>query len=598
MEQVTDTCGEQGEDMTADVDEAANSSFKCFTLCCKTITISIIALFVIIFGIHTWNSNNTAPITNSESQTQTPDLQCPKFQCTKFNPQNGKCMIYLPSHADTLLIYATDFTERGMVYPPMTKYEWEVDWGATGSLDSSILNISGPFDKDQIQSYDIDLKISYQSPYHLYKENCAFELVVYKTPLFGIDLGTTFSCIAYQFPEKNLQTNKRDIKYITADLSKTRQKCIPTAIYFPSNKQHTVLVGYEAREKLNSDPQNVIFDIKRIIGRKWKDPEVKQFAKTHPFEITTTYPDEDNIRIKIKNRNMRISPEQALAVILKHLAQTAMRVLNIPTEVRIGAVVSIPAFFHNGQRRAIQSAAKLANIEVKELVVEPTAGAMAHKYYSSVAEDDLKLFQVFDYGGGTLDCSVMRCTGLECEVLGVAGNSTLGGIDYDRVIREIIIDKLKIDKTKINEGELLEDSEMIKKWLSKNDQYSYKYKDKSSIIITRTEFEKHPKTQKLVESAMKLAKLAMNGSPKVFKFSNIRMILMIGGSSNLPIIRKTIEKTFSTSNRHSITVQYLEEGDSQLMVTAGSAVLAGYMAYDRKITVSNVIPLPLGFSVC
>eukprot|EP01084_Bolivina_argentea_P316463 548576_1 len=275
-----------------------------------------------------------------------------------------------------------------------------------------------------------------------------------------------------------------------------------------------------------------------------------------------------------------------------------MRVLNIPTEVRIGAVVSIPAFFHNGQRRAIQSAAKLANIEVKELVVEPTAGAMAHKYYSSVAEDDLKLFQVFDYGGGTLDCSVMRCTGLECEVLGVAGNSTLGGIDYDRVIREIIIDKLKIDKTKINEGELLEDSEMIKKWLSKNDQYSYKYKDKSSIIITRTEFEKHPKTQKLVESAMKLAKLAMNGSPKVFKFSNIRMILMIGGSSNLPIIRKTIEKTFSTSNRHSITVQYLEEGDSQLMVTAGSAVLAGYMAYDRKITVSNVIPLPLGFSVC
>ena len=167
----------------------------------------------------------------------------------------------------------------------------------------------------------------------------------------------------------------------------------------------------------------------------------------------------------------------------------------------------------------------------------------------------------------------------------------------DHVIKNIIIKKLvnkyKIDPAEIDEAELLEDSEMIKISLSENDQHSYKYKNKNPIIITRSDFENDSQTQKLIKSAVKTAKDAMQTNDK-FKSSNIRMILMIGGSSNIPIIQTKLAQTFS---RKTLNVQF-PEFDPQLMVITGSAVLAGSMIYDNKCTVTDVIPLPLGFEVC
>eukprot|EP01083_Nonionella_stella_P094265 264411_1 len=419
---------------------------------------------------------------------------------------------------------------------------------------------------------------------------CIIKLIYQPAPYFGIDLGTTFSCIAYQYPDT------RQTKIIIADTSAKRQYCIPTAVYFPPKKKDKLLFGYEARHKLATDPENVIFDIKRIIGRKFNDPEVALFANNHQFKITTEH---DSIQIIIPNRNIMISPEQALGVILKHLVQMAVKEVNIVTDEAINVVISIPAFFHNGQRRAVISAARLAHLDAKILIIEPTAAAIAHMQRSTLPKDDYKLFLVFDYGGGTLDCSVMRCAGLECNVLAVAGNSTLGGIDFDYVIKDIIETKMKdtygINREEMDEAQLLEDSERIKIGLSVNEQYSYKYKDKPEIIIKRTEFEKHTQTEKLLKAAMKTAKDAITPDTDHPQFvaSNVRMLLMIGGSSKIPLVKKKLRKAFTRTN---LKLEF-PELDPQLMVITGSAVLAGSMIYDKKVPVTDVIPLSLGFDV-
>eukprot|EP01084_Bolivina_argentea_P250488 419684_1 len=477
--------------------------------------------------------------------------------------------------------------------PTDTEYEWEI-LSTDGINESHIMTNGEDTDTfwivNEAQYGEIKLKLTMR---HATRSTtpCIIKLIYQPAPYFGIDLGTTFSCIAYQYPDINYHTNKRQTKIITADTSSKRQYCIPTAVYFPQSKKDKLLFGYDARHKLSSDNENVIFDIKRIIGRQWNDPEVQQFANSHPFKITTE--DEKNIRILIPNRNTMISPEQALAVILRHLISVTLKEVNIVTDNAINVVISIPAFFYNGQRRAIQSAAKLANLDAKVLVVEPTAAAIAHIYYSSVPADNAKLFLVFDYGGGTLDCSIMRCIGLECDVLAVSGNSTLGGIDYDHVIKDIIIQKLvntyNIKSDSIDKSKLLEDSEMIKISLSTNTQHLYKYKNKPTIIIKRKEFENHPRTKQLMKSAIDTAKKAMEqkdpNNPK-FVASNIRMLLMIGGSSNIPIIQKKLREAFP---RDTLKLEF-PEIDPQLMVITGSAVLAGSMVYDKKFTVADVIP--------
>ena len=211
---------------------------------------------------------------------------------------------------------------------------------------------------------------------------------------------------------------------------------MPTAVYFPRTGK--AVIGEDALKKLAEDPLNVVYDVKRIVGRKCEDAHIAEFARKHEFALRCT--EAQGLMLHVPNlgegENAWIRAEQALAVVLAQLVEAASGELQVPYLRDV--VVSIPALFHNGQRKAIRSACALAGLRVRQLVVEPTAAALAYSYYSSTPSDNFKLFLTLDMGGGTIDCSVLRCTGVDCQALDVRGNSSLGGIgiDFEAVVRK------------------------------------------------------------------------------------------------------------------------------------------------------------------
>ncbi len=200
---------------------------------------------------------------------------------------------------------------------------------------------------------------------YMYDKQCSITVIFHSSPYFGIDLGTTYSCIAYQQRE----TKKGLTKIIVADKHRS-EYCIPTAVYFPPNSSNNtqVIIGEDALKKLAIDPANVIYDIKRIVGRHCSEPEINSFKQKHLFNVSCTG---ETPKIFIPNLNEYIVSEQALSVILGHLVSIASYEFGVPYINNI--VVSIPALFHNGQRKAIYSSCKLVGLTVQQLVVEPTA---------------------------------------------------------------------------------------------------------------------------------------------------------------------------------------------------------------------------------
>ena len=182
----------------------------------------------------------------------------------------------------------------------MIEYQWNLnDYHFTSGDESSILTYYGLND---VGTYDVDLEMTMNRRV----KDCSFRVQVYDAPYFGIDLGTTYSCIGYQSPLMDPNTNRRTTTIVHADQN-MQEYCIPTMIYFPPDGGK-ILVGYEAKKMLETDPKNVIYDVKRIVGRRSTDPEVERFRTEHDFQLT----DEAYPRIVIPNHGITIRPEQVL----------------------------------------------------------------------------------------------------------------------------------------------------------------------------------------------------------------------------------------------------------------------------------------------
>ena len=374
--------------------------------------------------------------------------------------------------------------------------------------------------------------ITNEIKYHKTKD-CSILLVIYKAPYFAIDLGTTYSCIAYQKPNENPQTHLRDTEIVVMD-SITREYCIPSAIYFPKNSS-SIKIGNDALKmaETNNDRENLFYDLKRIIGRPSADPAMNEFVANHQFSVDLT---ERFPRIWIPNKNEFENAETILSAILYHLCARASHQFGVPNLKDV--VISIPAIFHDSQRKAVYAAAGIAGLDVKQLVVEPSAAAMAYIYQqpSSATKEFSKYFMTLDVGGGTTDCSVLRCTGLYCEVivvclisiyykftfvgtvqvLGVAGNASLGGIDFDSVIVDLMMKHVLRQNPKWTEqkvlemplyGMLLSKAERVKHSLSVNSEHLIRVNgdnDYIQITVTREEFENHRQTKMLIKSIIDL----------------------------------------------------------------------------------------------
>ena len=242
---------------------------------------------------------------------------------------------------------------------------------------------------DFIGDVNVELYIKSKFGKFVHSRQCNVNVIFHESPYFGIDLGTTYSCISYQNGKQNIKSNKRDMNIVILDKN-ANSYCIPSAIYFPENNK-PVIFGKNALKYLKTDPSNVIYDIKRIIGRKNTDKEVIQFRRKHLFNLTTndTYP-----KIMVPNYGI-ITCEQALSVLLTNMVSIASAQLNVPYLKNV--VISVPALFNNRQRKSIIIASKLSQLNVVKLVVEPTAAALAYiyRYPGNVNELNTKLFLTF-----------------------------------------------------------------------------------------------------------------------------------------------------------------------------------------------------------
>lgn len=253
-----------------------------------------------------------------------------------------------------------------------------------------------------------------------------------KSPVIGIDLGTTNSCVAV-FRNRNVE--------IIANSHGNRTT--PSCVAFENGRQ---LVGEDAKKKISSNPKNTIFDFKRLIGRKYNDPTVQSDIKQWSFKvINDTFHGLPQIVVDVNNNKQTYYTEQIASKVLFTMKKTAERYLN---EKITHAVITVPANFNDAQRQATKDAAAIAGLTVLRIINEPTAAAIA---YGLTESREVRNILVYDLGGGTCDVTILTIKGRLFEVIATAGHTHLGGSDFDKRLAGHFIEEFK-SKNKIVEA--------------------------------------------------------------------------------------------------------------------------------------------------
>jgi molecular chaperone DnaK len=396
--------------------------------------------------------------------------------------------------------------------------------------------------------------------------------------IIGIDLGTTNSAMAV------MQAGKPEII-----ANSEGQRTTPSVVAL--NKNGERLVGQVARRQQVTNPKNTIYEVKRLIGRRWEDKEVQRDIKLMGYEMVKS-----GNGVKVKMGDKEYSPEEVSAMILGKLKADAESFLG---EKVTEAVITVPAYFDDSQRQATKDAGKIAGLEVKRIINEPTAAALAYGLDKKV---DQKI-AVFDLGGGTFDVSILEVGMSEgqqsvVEVLATNGDTHLGGADFDRAIVNHFADEFKkehgIDLTddKAAMQRLRDEAEKAKIELSTTNEVEvnlpfltadadgpkhFEYK------LTRAKLESLvgdliDKTAKPCEAAMKDAGL---------KNADIDAVVLVGGMTRMPAVQKKVEEIFGKEPMKGV--------NPDEVVAIGAAIQGGVLQGDVKdVLLLDVTPLSLG----
>jgi molecular chaperone DnaK len=392
--------------------------------------------------------------------------------------------------------------------------------------------------------------------------------------IIGIDLGTTNSAIAVM---------ELGVPKIIENAEGARTTPSVVAI----SKTNERLVGLLAKRQAVTNPKNTIFGIKRFIGHTFDDPAVQKDKTNVPFEIAKSA--NGGVEVKMSDKSYR--PEEISAMILQKLKTDAETKLG---EKITEAIITVPAYFNDAQRQATKDAGKIAGLDVKRIINEPTAAALAYGFNKKKNEK----IAVFDFGGGTFDISILEVGDDVVEVKSTDGDSHLGGRDIDQKIinwlaeefkRESGID-VRIDPLALQR--LDEGAEKAKIELSTaldtEINIPFITSDSSGprhLLVKMTRAKLEELSREFVDRAMVITKRAMEASP--FKVGDINEIILVGGQTRMPAIAEAVKSYFGKDPNKSI--------NPDEVVALGAAVQGGIIAGDVKdILLLDVIPLSLG----
>lgn len=396
--------------------------------------------------------------------------------------------------------------------------------------------------------------------------------------IIGIDLGTTNSCMAV------VQSGNPDVL-----ANKEGGRTTPSVIAMSVDETNEVLVGITAKNQMVTNPEQTFYSVKRLIGRRWDDEEVQRDKKLLPFTIRES----DKGGVEIKFGEEWVAPEVISAKILAKLKADAEAYFG---EEVTEAVITVPAYFDDSQRQATKNAGKIAGLDVKRIINEPTAAAIAY----GLNEGEDKTILVYDLGGGTFDVSVLEVGGGVIEVKATNGDTHLGGDDFDQVIIDDLVSEFKKEQgIDLREDpaalqRLKESAEKAKITLSSAEKTEinlpYITADSKGPkhlrrVISRSDLEKLvddlvKKTLGPVEKALKDAKVSK---------SELDDIVMVGGMTRMPLVKKTVEDFFGKKPHEGV--------NPDEVVAVGAAVQGAVLAGDtsvKDVTLLDVTPLTLG----
>jgi molecular chaperone DnaK len=393
--------------------------------------------------------------------------------------------------------------------------------------------------------------------------------------IIGIDLGTTNSCVAV------LENGKYKIIPNAEGHNTT-----PSIVAFANNGEK--LVGQVAKRQSVTNPTKTLFGIKRLIGRKATDAEVDKFKKVAPFDILANK--NGDAWVKVDGKEM--SPQEISAGILEKMKKSAEDYLG---EKVTEAVITVPAYFNDAQRQATKDAGRIAGLDVKRIINEPTAAALAF----GMDEKKDKNIAIFDLGGGTFDISILEITADGVfEVKATNGDTFLGGEDFDYRIINFLADEFKkengidLRQDKMALQRLKEAAEKAKHELSSVSQTDVNLPfitaDASgpkhlNVNITRAKFEQL--ISDLIDSLVAPCKTAIKDSG--LSTSEIHDVILVGGSTRVPIVQQKVKEIFGKEPNKGV--------NPDEVVAAGAAIQGGVLAGDVKdVLLLDVTPLSLG----
>lgn len=315
----------------------------------------------------------------------------------------------------------------------------------------------------------------------------------------GIDLGTTYSCIGIYRNEK-----------VEIIANENGNRTTPSFVAFDNDERY---IGEVAKEQMNNNLENTIFDAKRLIGRKFSDQTIQDDLYHYPFKLVKTDNDDINIQIEYMNEMKLFKPEEISAMILQKLKTTAENFLGTTVT---DAVITVPAYFNDSQRRSTSIAGEIAGLNVLGIINEPTAAAIAYNLESKKDDEDRNVL-VFDMGGGTLDVTILTMTNGVLEVKSTSGDTHLGGEDFDNKLCDYCISsfvrKSFQPKTLLKSDEL---EEILKICNVERETDLYKLDDLNDVI-TKITNDKYVKYLSEVGNMNNIIKQVYNNSKLIGK---------------------------------------------------------------------------------